>query len=189
LDDRHILKVSMRLSPGSFPPALRSTDFLGDAVDLAALKGRPVLLSFYRYASCPVCNFRVHSLIEVYPEWSAQGLEMVGVFQSPAESVAQYVGRQDAPFPIVPDPDMALYRRFGVEARWAGMFTWNVIKAALQAFRKGFLPGRIEGPAQRTPADFLIDRQGRIAVAHYGKDIDDHIPLATIAQWLTTQQA
>jgi thioredoxin-dependent peroxiredoxin len=189
LDDRHILKDPMRLSTGSRAPALRTTDFLGEAVDLAALQGRPVLLSFYRYASCPVCNFRVHALIGTYPEWSAQGLEVIGVFQSSAKYVAQYVGRQDAPFPIVPDPQMQHYKRFGVEARWGGLFSWNVIKTALSAFRQGYWPGRVDGPFQRVPADFLIDRQGRIAMAHYGKDIDDHIPLATIAQWLTTQQA
>lgn len=176
----------MRLTVGTTAPALATTDFLGEPVDLSALRGKPILLSFYRYASCPVCNFRMHALIVAYPELAAQGLSIVAVFQSPVESIAQYVGRQDAPFPIVPDPDMTLYRRFGVEARWSGLFSWPVIRAALKAFAKGFLPGRIEGPVQRTPADFLIDAEGRIAMAHYGADIDDHIPLATIAQWLST---
>lgn len=46
-------------------------------------------------------------------------------------------------FPIVPDPDMKLY-----------------------------LPGKIDGPFQRTPADFLIGTEGCIAIAHYGRDID-----------------
>ena len=174
----------MRLSAGDAAPALSATDFLGEPVDLVSLRGKPVLLSFYRYASCPVCNIRMHSLIVKYPELAAQGLSIVAVFQSSTESIAQYVGRQDAPFPIVPDPEMTLYRRFGVEARWGGLFSWVVIRSALKAFAKGFGPGRIEGPVQRTPADFLIDTQGRIAVAHYGAHIDDHIPLTTITQWL-----
>ena len=33
---------------------------------------------------------------------------------------------------------------------------------------------------------YLIDTEGRIAVAHYGAHIDDHIPLAIITQWLRT---
>ncbi len=179
----------MRLSTGSLAPPLRTTDFLGAAVDLQALRGRPVLLSFYRYASCPVCNLRVHSVIDAWEGWAAQDLAVVAVFQSPGSSILQHVGRQDAPFPIVPAPAMTLYRRFGVEARWGGLVSWRVVKAALRAFAKGYLPGRVDGPFQRTPADFLIDRDGRIAVAHYGKDIDDHVPLATIAQWLTTQRS
>lgn len=177
----------MHLSVGSPAPALITTDFLGNPVDLAALRGRPVLLSFYRYASCPVCNLRMHSIIQAYPQWAAKGLAVVAVFQSPTASIAQYVGRQDAPFPIVPDPGMALYRRFGVEARWAGLLSPKGMLAALKAFGKGFLPGRVDGPVQRTPADFLIDAQGRIALAHYGTHIDDHVPMGTIAQWLSTQ--
>lgn len=179
----------MQLTIGATAPAFNTTDFLGQPVDLQAMRGAPVLLSFYRYASCPVCNFRVHNVITAFPQWDQQGLKVVAVFQSPAQSIAQYVGRQDAPFPIVADPDMALYRRFGVEKSWRGMVSWRVMGAALKAFRKGFFPGKVEGPPQRTPADFLIDAQGRIALAHYGKDIDDHIPLDTIAQWLTTQNS
>lgn len=178
----------MHLQPGSLAPSLSTTDFLGDAVSLDSLRGRPVLLSFYRYASCPVCNLRMHSIITSFAQWSEQGLAVVSVFQSPKESIAQYVGRQDAPFPIVPDPDMVFYKRFGVESQWRGLLSIRVIAAALQAFRKGFMPGRVEGPMHRTPADFLIDAQGRIAVAHYGRDIDDHIPLDTIAQWLLQQK-
>jgi thioredoxin-dependent peroxiredoxin len=177
----------MRLQTEKMAPGLVTTDFLGEAVDLQALRGQPVLLSFYRYASCPVCNLRMHSIIKAFPQWSQQGLAVVAVFQSSKASIAQYVGRQDAPFPIVADPGMALYRRFGVESRWLGLLSPRLMGTALRAFRKGFLPGRVDGPLHRTPADFLIDAEGRIAMAHYGKDIDDHIPLDTIAQWLHTQ--
>lgn len=174
----------MRLTVGNAAPSFNTKDFLGQPVDLAALRGRPVLLSFYRYASCPVCNLRMHSVIMAYPEWAERRLAVVSVFQSPAESIAGYVGQQDAPFPIVPDPTMALYKRFGVESHWGGLVSMRVIGAAMRAFRKGFLPGKVEGPMQRTPADFLIDAEGSIALAHYGTDIDDHIPLDTITQWL-----
>lgn len=178
----------MRLAPGDLTPDLITTDFLGNPINLRALRGSPVLLSFYRYASCPVCNFRMHSIIQQYPQWAEQGLHVVSVFQSPAESIGQYVGRQDAPFPIVPDPDMTHYKVFGVETRWRGLMTWRVTVAVTKAFRRGFLPGKIEGPVERTPADFLINPDGRIAMAHYGADIDDHIPVASIAQWLTAHK-
>ena len=177
----------MRLHTGAEAPSLITNDFLGDVVNLESLRGRPVLLSFYRYASCPICNLRVHSVINSFPQWSGKRLAVVGVFQSPKESITQYVGRQDAPFPIVADPDMVFYKRFGVESKWRGLLSMRVIAAAMQAFRKGFMPGRPDGPMHRTPADFLIDAQGIISVAHYGRDIDDHIPLDTITQWLCTQ--
>lgn len=174
----------MRLLPGTPAPALVTTDFLGQPVQLAALRGRKVLLSFYRYASCPICNLRVRELIQAHGRLAAQGLEVLAVFQSPAESMAAYVGRQDAPFPLIGDPDMTLYRRFGVERRWLGLLTLATMANALRAFANGFAPGRIDGPVHRTPADFLIDEQGLVAVAHYGRDPGDHLSLAAIEQWL-----
>ena len=192
LDDRpdifgrptNFILLIMRISTGTNVPSLIVSDSLGRPVDLQALRGRRVMLSFYRYASCPVCNLRMRELILAHPRLQAAGLELVSVFQSPAESITQYVGRQDAPFPIIADPEMILYRRFGVESRWVGMFSLRVIRAAIMAFGKGFLPGRIEGPMHRVPADFLIEADGKIAVAHYGSTIDDHLSMATIEQWL-----
>ena len=37
------------------------------------------------------------------------------MFESPRENILQYVGRQDAPFPIVADPQAQLYALYGVE--------------------------------------------------------------------------
>ncbi len=174
----------MRLTPGTAAPALQATSHLGEPVDLAELRGRPVLLSFYRYASCPVCNLRVRAIIRALPGLPASGLGIIAVFQSPPATVAKYVGRQDAPFPIVSDPALRHYRAFGVETRWGGLFSRRALAAVVRALRRGFSPGRIDGPVQRVPADFLIAPDGRIAVAHYGKDIDDHLPLETVEAWL-----
>lgn len=176
----------MRLHSDCVAPALAGFDFLGAPIDLHAYRDRRVLLSFYRYASCPVCNLRVREIIRAYPRLVEQGLEVIAVFQSPPESIAQHVGRQDAPFPIVADPSMTFYKRFGVENSWMGFFSVAVLAAGFKALARGFLPGRVDGRIDRVPADFLIDETGRIAVAHYGKNIDDHLPLVDVERWLHT---
>jgi thioredoxin-dependent peroxiredoxin len=178
----------MRLSPGIAAPHLKTVDFLGNPVDLETHRGRPVLLSFYRYASCPLCNMRVRDLIVANASLSDAGLAMIAVFQSSAASIATYVGKQDAPFPIVADPEMVLYQRYGLESRWLGLGSVKVVSRAIQAFVTGFLPGKIEGPVNRVPADFLIDQYGRIDIAYYGRDIDDHMPIDKIEAWLSSQR-
>jgi thioredoxin-dependent peroxiredoxin len=178
----------MHLVAGSGAPSFETTDFLGDPIRLSELRGRPVLLSFYRYAACPVCNLRISSMIRAYPQWSAGGLAVLAVFQSPPEAIGQYVGRQDVPFPLIPDPEMDIYRKYGVQAKWRGLLSLRVMVTALKAFGKGFLPGRVDGPFQRLPADFLIDADGRIAIAYYGEHIDDHVPIAMISEWLDRWQ-
>lgn len=174
----------MRLTTGTDCPPLVCPDYRGQQIDLTARRGQPVLLSFYRYAGCPICNLRVHQLIQVYPRLQAAGLALVGVFQSPAAVMARHVGEQHPPFALIADPQMTLYRRFGVEQRWRGLFNPAVMVAAVKAMASGFWPGAVNGPLNRVPADLLIDAQGRIAIAHYGQHLDDHLPLTTIERWL-----
>lgn len=170
----------MRIQVGQLAPEVETADVFGRPVSLQALRGRPVLLSFYRYASCPICNLRVRDLRQAAPALEARGLVLLGVFQSDAATIGRYVGRQQAPFPLVADPGLALYRRYGVERGWVAMLRWPTIAAALQAFGAGFLPGRVDGPFDRTPADFLIDAEGRIAIAHYGQHLSDHVAVDTL---------
>lgn len=175
----------MKLSPGAQAPSFELTDLHGQPVSLAGFRGRKLLLSFYRYASCPFCNLRVHQLSQRAPAWQAQGLDLVAVFQSPRESILEHAGAEPRPFAILPDPQRGLYRAYGVEGSWGGF-----LKAGLQvgklaaALKEGFLPGRLEGEVNMVPADFLIDEEGRIAVAYYGRDISDHLDEAVIERFL-----
>lgn len=171
----------MRLQAGQWAPDVEVSDVFGQAVSLKAWRGRPVLLSFYRYASCPLCNLRVRDLGEAVPELRALGLEVVGVFQSDAAGIRRHAGRRQPPFALVADPGMALYRRYGVERGWTALLRWPVMVAALRALAAGFLPGRVDGPIDRMPADFLVDADGRLVIAHYGRHIGDHLPIEAVA--------
>ena len=53
-------------------------------------KGKKVMLSFYRYAACPLCNLRVNDLINHYPDFNNKGLEMIAIFQSPTKSILKF---------------------------------------------------------------------------------------------------
>lgn len=175
----------MRLQPGSPAPAFTTVDYQGNPVSLQALAGRKVLLSFYRYASCPFCNLRIHHLRQRSAEWQARGLDMVAVFQSPAASIRDYAVGETVEFAIVPDPELQLYRRYGVESSWLA-FAKSGLRAAdlAKATAKGFLPGKVEGDMNRVPADFLIDEQGIVRVAFYGKDIGDHLDIRVVEDFL-----
>lgn len=175
----------MKLSPGAQAPAFTLNDLNGNPVSLAQFRGRRVLLSFYRYASCPFCNLRVHQLSQRAAEWQARGLDLVAVFQSPRESILEHAGSEPRPFAILPDPERGLYRAYGVEGSWGGFLKGSLQVGKLAtALREGFLPGRMEGDINMVPADFILDEEGRVAVAYYGRDISDHLDEAVIAQYL-----
>ena len=162
-------------------------DLFGNKISLEDFKGKRLMLSFYRYASCPLCNLRVHRLVERAPDLRRKGMEMVGFFQSPAESIWQYVGKQDPPFPIVPDPERTVYRMYGVEGSLIGFLKASLkVGDMISAARKGFLPGRMEGEKTMLPADFLIGPDLIVEKAYYGQDIGDHLPLQEIEAWLSS---
>lgn len=179
----------MQLQAGMPAPIFRAVDLFDKPVDIAAYRGKPLLLSFYRNAACALCNLRVHRLIERYADLSRAGLEMVAVFESPAASMLQYVGKQDAPFSLVADPEAELYTLYGVEsseekvaATMAMAATQHVIgEAAALGFVLTQQPG---SNFERMPADFLIGSDGMILEAHYAGYVWDHLPFDRIEQLL-----
>src|SRR5689334_1303194 len=90
-------------------------DIEGHLLNLRGYRGKYVLLSFFRFASCPFCNLRVHHIIERYPEWQAKDLEVLAIFESSPQTMQDYVGKQAAPFPLIGDSANQLYRLYGLE--------------------------------------------------------------------------
>jgi thioredoxin-dependent peroxiredoxin len=175
----------MKIQNGEPAKDFQVEDLFGKQITLGDFKGKKMMLSFYRYASCPLCNLRVHQLIQRYPDLHEKGLEMVAFFQSPPETIYRYVGKQDAPFSIVPDPDREVYKLYGVEGSLAGFLKASLkVGDLISAVRKGFLPGRIDGETTMVPADFLIGPALVVEKAYYGKDIGDHMPIQEIEAWL-----
>ena len=179
----------MRIQPGQPATNFSTEDIAGKAISLKNYTDRRVMLSFYRYAVCPLCNLRVHDLIKHYASFSERNLDLVAVFQSPRESIRRYVGKQAIPFSVIADPERALYRLCGVESSWAGFIKGSLrLSMVTSALTKGFLPGKMEGIKSMVPADFLIGPDLTVQVAYYGSDIGDHLPIEKINEWLDNSQ-
>lgn len=175
----------MRIRPGEPARLFEVRDVFDQTIALHDFEGRKLLLSFFRYASCPLCNLRLHQLIENHKTFQDKGIKVIAFFQSPKDRVIKCVGKQEAPFQLIPDPDRSVYRLYGVEASWKGLLRGGLrARDLLKASRKGFLPGQIEGRVAMMPADFLIGPDQIVHRAYYGKDIGDHMPLKEIRAWL-----
>ena len=179
----------MRIQPGQPAKNFTSEDISGNAITLNDYANRCVMLSFYRYAACPLCNLRVSQLIQHHASFAERNLNLVAVFQSPRESIRRYVGRQDIPFAVIADPERNLYRLYGVESSWPGFIKGSLrLSMVASALMKGFLPGKMEGIKSMVPADFLIGPDLTIQVAYYGSDIGDHLPIEKINEWIDRSQ-
>lgn len=175
--------VGVRLKKGDSLIDFEIEDFKGNIFKLSDYMDKKVLLSFYRYAACPLCNLRIHSMIQKYPDYHSKGLEVFAFFESPKESISESVGKQEPPFRLIPDPARKIYKLYRVEKSIfkyiLGLLNTKLIKAALL----GFKIGKMENDKTMVPADFLIEN-GVIKVAYYGKDISDHLAFKTIEDFL-----
>jgi signal transduction histidine kinase/peroxiredoxin len=184
-----------RLYVGQSARHFVASDLQGRRIDLADYRGRHVFLAFLRFAGCPFCGLRAHTLTLRYPTFQAMGLDVIVVIESARSHAIEQAVLCDAPFPIIADPTGALYRLYETAASQRGLqFALRHRKEEFaEAQRLGLEALVNDGPAygdgvlDRLPAEFLIDPDQRIGIAHYGKDIGDFLPLETLERHL--QQA
>ena len=168
-----------RLEIGMQAPKIELADFKSNFHKINEVAGKK-WIAFFRYASCPLCNLRVNEMIKRYSEITARGIQVFAVFQSGSESIAEYVGMQEPPFPLLCDPEERSYILYGLEANLGGMFTLGNMTGAMKAMTKGFMPEKMEGTITRIPADFIIDENNNLIDVFYGDSIGDHTPLERV---------
>ncbi len=177
-----------RLFPGTPAPEFTATTWEGERVELAQLRGRKLWLAFFRHVNCPFCNLRIHEMQQRANKWRTQ-LQIVAVFQSPAAKFQGAPMRVDTWYPLISDPEEALYRLYGLSASMKAVLTPAIGVALILAAVQGYLPKAADGTFGRIPADFLIDAEGVIADAFYGSHIADHIPLAQVEAFVAEAAA
>lgn len=171
----------MRINSPAQAPDFEIHDIHGRQVRLSELRGKRVMLSFFRDAGCPFCNLRVYELSNEYAALQAQGMEVVVFFRSANEEVQRFVARRPRPFRVVADPQMAVYRPYGIERSMLGML--RAMMRRMPRLMQGLRLGQSRLPAgdpSLMPADFLIDERGYVRRAYYGRDLGDHLPMAEV---------
>ena len=93
----------MRRQPGDAAGHFRLAALDGSMFHLSSLAGKPYLLSFFRFASCPFCNLRMHELVKRFDELGGD-FTVVAVFDSPLDNLREHAERHHTPFPVLADP-------------------------------------------------------------------------------------
>lgn len=180
----------MRIRVAVPAPTFRVNDVHGRPLSLEDLRGRRVLLSFFRDAACPFCNLRVYELSNEYAALRERGMEVVVVFRSSPEAVRRFVARRPRPFRLVADPELAAFAGYGIERSAGGAIRAMVRR--MPRLLRGLWLGRGRMPVAHPtlmPADFLIDERGYVRHAFYGRDLGDHLPLEAVRHFATRDGA
>lgn len=180
----------MRLIPETAAPSFEASSLQGDDCSSIKFAGELLWLGFFRYATCPLCNLRVHQLVGDWPKLKGR-IQYLAIFQSPPERFEGYISKHDPPFPVVSDPGLKLFTLFRVEESVLAAMSPSIFPKMMEARRKkmALFDGPRDGGALRVPADFLIDRSGVLKVCRYGKNISDSIPTADVEAFLQREGA
>ena len=161
------LLVGQQVSPYNWQSTVGATVTIPDP------DGKTINLQFSRWAGCPICNMHLASFRRRAAELDGAGIKVVIVFHSPEVDVSDLRG--DLPFALIADPDKKYYRAFGVKQSPFFLFNSKAFGSLRREAKEGRRAQRIHGGIFGLPADFVIDPNGKIIAAHYGRHADDNL--------------
>ncbi len=171
------LRHDVRMTTSPIAPALVDGPVegrnLGGATLAEVVSTEPTLVVFLRHFGCLFCREVVRDLRETV-ENSVAYPRVVFVHQgTPAEGDA-FFARLWPDVGAISDPDVRLYRHFGVgRGNLAQMFGPRSTACAVRALVKGNGIGRKVGDGWTLPTMFLI-RDGQVVWTHHGEHAGDH---------------
>lgn len=172
---------------GQFAPDFKVRDINGLEQSIVRYKGKKILLSFYRYASCPVCNFRFHELEAERTLFEQKGLVLLSIYESSSDNVKVLKDTNQYYQILIPNPGGELYELYTVEISKGKVLkglTNGALKKANQGKKLFTQKIKKDGNANRIAADFLIDENGNIIYAYYGRFLGDRMPIDFIKSHL-----
>jgi thioredoxin-dependent peroxiredoxin len=102
------------LETGQLAPDFTLPDQDGEAVSLASLRGRKVVLYFYPKADTPGCTTQACGVRDHVEEYDAAGAVVLGVSPDPVKAVKRFHDKQGLNFALLADEDHAVAERYGV---------------------------------------------------------------------------
>jgi peroxiredoxin len=177
----------MKLKAGENFPPLHVRNVHGTNVSVPNADAL-VHLQFRRFAGCPVCNLHLRTFIQRHKEVIEGGVREIVVFHSSNGELLPYQGQ--FPFDVIGDPERKLYRQYGVETAISAILnpgTWPALLKGSLAKNKPKIPMIPNGGILGLPAEFLVDSQGIIKAAHYGRhagdswSVDEMLQLARVS--------
>ena len=166
--------IMAALSTGDPAPQFSLPAIDGSTFNMADTKGKRVILTFFRFSSCPLCNMRIRRIIQRWDEFSEETV-MVAVFDAKIELILK---KHNAPFIVTADETYEQIASNGVKKSFF-KFMWGAMRSPLtllQATLRGYVPLMSISKLSTIPVDILIDEAGNVVEAHYCKDTADHIP-------------
>ena len=171
----------MQLKKGDIIDNLNLPTTRGDHFDIKEISGKKTLLTFYRFATCPFCNLRIYEINQRFTELE-NNLQIIAIFDAPINFLTQSMKKHDTPFIILADENFEYFKKYDVEQSILKFLigTTTGFFRFCRALSKGYIPITMKGSMTTVPVDVLINSDGTIEKAYYGKSTADHLSFEEI---------
>lgn len=101
---------------GSLAPDFKLHATNGQEISLSDFRGKKnVIVFFIRETTCPQCRTHVTQLGRMYDQFREAGAEIIVILGENVEKTREYADAIGLPFPILSDPDRAIYHLYELE--------------------------------------------------------------------------
>lgn len=103
-----------RPGPGADAPTFTLASTAGGRFDLAAQRGKTVLLYFHEGLGCQPCWDQIRDIEKTWPQFQALGIdEMVAIAGNPLDQLRQKAADDKLTTPVLADPELSLGATYG----------------------------------------------------------------------------
>jgi peroxiredoxin Q/BCP len=102
------------LAVGATAPAVTFKLHTGEQLELASLRGKPVVVYFYPKDDTPGCTVEAQEIRDLYGELKNSGAVVIGVSTDPPDSHRAFAEKHQLPFLLASDEAGELAKAFGV---------------------------------------------------------------------------
>ncbi|HTT44970.1 MAG TPA: peroxiredoxin [Thermoplasmata archaeon] len=99
---------------GDIAPDFVAPNQDGTPFRLSSLKGSPTVLYFYPKADTPGCTIEAKGFRDVYPEFTARKVNIVGVSVDDCPDQKAFAQKYGLPFPLIADTSKSVATSYGV---------------------------------------------------------------------------
>ncbi|PDH21797.1 MAG: hypothetical protein CND89_05480, partial [Marine Group II euryarchaeote MED-G38] len=102
-----------KLKVGDSAPDISLPAIDGSTFTMSSNKGKRIILTFFRFSTCPFCNIRINKIMKRWDDFPDDTV-MVGVFDAEISDLAEKMAKHNPKFTIVADEKYQYFLENGV---------------------------------------------------------------------------
>ena len=143
------------LKEGKKAPAFKGLDQNGNAISLADVKGKKLILYFYPKDDTPGCTAQACNMRDNYEDLISKGFAIIGVSTDTVQKHKKFEEKYKLPFSLIADEDKIIVEKYGVwgEKKFMGRTYNGISRTTFLINEEGIIKKIITKPSTKNAAE------------------------------------